>query len=87
MVKTEVTIGNPEGIHLKPASRIADAADKFDSISHLQTDYMDVSDRSIINLVRGTFRYGDKLTLVCDGPDEKEALAAMKKMLESKLED
>ncbi len=86
MVQAEVTIGSSQGIHLRPANKIVNLADKFNSVIHLKTEYMDVSVKSIINLVSGTFRYGDKVTLICSGPDEKEALAAIKKILESDLD-
>lgn len=47
---------------------------------------MDVSAKSIINLISATFRHGDKVLCVCDGPDEEEALAAMKELLSQDLE-
>ena len=87
MVRAEVTIGNREGIHLGPANKIVNVAEKFHSTIHLKTEYMDINAKSIINLVSGTFRYGDTLLCVCDGPDEKKALAAMKEILSSDLED
>lgn len=86
MVQAELTIKNEEGIHLGPASKIANLADQFDAQIHFKTEYMDVNAKSIINLVSGTFRRGDKVLCVCVGPDEKEALAAMKKLLLQGLE-
>ncbi len=86
MVRAELTIANEEGIHLGPANKIANAADKFDSQIHFKTDYMDVNAKSIINLVSGTFHCGDKVLCVCTGPDEKEALEAMRALLSGDLE-
>ena len=87
MVRAEVTIGNREGIHLGPANKIVNVAEQFHSTIHLKTEHMDINAKSIINLVSGIFRYGDTLLCVCDGPDEKQALAAMKEVLSSDLED
>ena len=87
MVRAEITIGNREGIHLGPANKVVNIADHFRSTIHLKTEYMDINAKSIINLVSGTFRYGDTLICVCEGPDEKEALAAMKEILSADLED
>ena len=87
MVRAQITIANEEGIHLGPANKIVNVADRFRSQIHFKTEYMDVNAKSIINLVSGTFRYGDTVLCVCDGPDEKEALAAMKELLSSNLED
>jgi phosphocarrier protein len=87
MVQAEVTIENPEGIHLIPANKIANVADKFKSEIHLKTEYMDINAKSIISIVSGSFRKGDMVLCVCQGPDETAALAAMKDILSQNLED
>lgn len=87
MVRAEIIIGNKEGIHLIPANIIASEAEKFDSIIHLEKNHMDINAKSIIGLVSGAFRKGDIALCVCDGPDEKEALEAMKRILTKNFED
>ncbi len=86
MVRAELTVMNEQGIHLGPANIIANLADKFESQIHFKTEYMDVSAKSIINLISGTFRQGDKIICECIGPDEKAALAAMRDVLSRNLE-
>lgn len=86
MVQAELTIENEQGIHLGPANKIANLADRYDCLIHFKTEYMDVNAKSIINLISGTFRHGDVVQCVCNGPDEKEALEAMKKILGGSLE-
>ena len=86
MVRAELTVMNEQGIHLGPANIIANLADKFESQIHFKTEYMDVNAKSIINLISGTFRQGDKILCVCSGPDEKEALEAMRDVLSPSLE-
>ena len=86
MVRAELTVMNEQGIHLGPANIIANLADKFESQIHFKTEYMDVNAKSIINLISGTFRQGDKMLCVCSGPDEKEALEAMRDVLSRSLE-
>ncbi|CVI72312.1 MAG TPA: HPr family phosphocarrier protein [Candidatus Anaerobutyricum stercoris] len=86
MVRAELTVMNEQGIHLGPANIIANLADKFESQIHFKTEYMDVNAKSIINLISGTFRQGDKILCVCSGPDEKEALEAMRDVLSRSLE-
>ena len=58
MVQAELTITNEQGIHLGPANKIANLADRYDCQIHFKTDYMDVNAKSIINLISGTFRHG-----------------------------
>ncbi|MDO4975861.1 MAG: HPr family phosphocarrier protein [Eubacteriales bacterium] len=87
MVRAELTVESAQGIHLGPANLIANTADKFDSSIHFKTEYMDINAKSIINIVSGTLRYGDTFLCVCDGPDEKKALAAMKELMAQDLED
>ena len=86
MVRAELTVMNEQWIHLGPANIIANLADKFESQIHFKTEYMDVNAKSIINLISGTFRQGDKILCVCSGPDEKEALEAMRDVLSRSLE-
>ena len=86
MVRAELTVMNEQGIHLGPANIIANLADKFESQIHFKTEYMDVNAKSIINLISGTFRQGDKILCVRSGPDEKEALEAMRDVLSRSLE-
>ena len=86
MVRAELTVMNEQGIHLGPANIIANLADKLESQIHFKTEYMDVNAKSIINLISGTFRQGDKILCVCSGPDEKEALEAMRDVLSRSLE-
>lgn len=87
MVRAELIVMNEQGIHLGPANTIANLADKFESQIHFKTEYMDVSAKSIINLISGTFRQGDKIICECIGSDEEEALAAMKDLLSGDLEE
>ena len=86
MVRAELTIETAQGIHLAPANLIAVTADRFNSQVHFKTEYMDINAKSIINLVGGTLRKGDKVLCVCNGPDEKEALEAMKDLLSRDLD-
>ena len=85
MVQAELTITNEQGIHLGPANKIANLADRYDCQIHFKTDYMDVNAKSIINLISGTFRHGDVVQCVCNGPDEEEALKTAIEMIESGL--
>ncbi|MBR0382796.1 MAG: HPr family phosphocarrier protein [Eubacterium sp.] len=87
MVRAEITIANINGIHLDAANKVVNVAESFKSTIYLKTEYMDINAKSIINLVSGTLRYGDTVLCVCKGPDEKEALAAMKEILSNDLED
>ncbi|MBQ9155628.1 MAG: HPr family phosphocarrier protein [Eubacterium sp.] len=87
MVQAELTVENPEGIHLGPANKITNVAGQFKSEIHLKTEYMDMNAKSIISVVSATFRRGDKVLCVCQGPDEEEALKAMKQIMSQNLED
>lgn len=53
MVHAELTIINEQGIHLGPANKIANLADRYDCQIHFKTEYMDVNAKSIINLISG----------------------------------
>ncbi|MCD8018020.1 MAG: HPr family phosphocarrier protein [Clostridiales bacterium] len=87
MVRAELTVTNSQGIHLRPANTIANVAEKYKATIHFKKNHMDVNAKSIINLVSGSFRQGDKLICECNGPDEKLALEAMRGVLAQDLDD
>lgn len=82
MIKELITILNENGLHALPASRFVKLAEKFQSEVHLIRDGVEVSGKSIMGILTLACEKGSKIMLVTDGPDEKEALAALRKILE-----
>ena len=81
MVQAELTITNEQGIHLGPANKIANLADRYDCQIHFKTDYMDVNAKSIMGMMSMNFENGSELTIVADGADEEAAVNALSEYL------
>lgn len=82
MIKEEITILNENGLHALPASRFVKLAEKFDSRVTLTKNGVKVSGKSIMGILTLACEKGSKVTLATEGRDEKEAVAALKKILE-----
>jgi len=82
MINEVITILNENGLHALPASRFVKLAEKFDSDVKLVKDGVVVSGKSIMGILTIACEKGSKVTLICDGKDEKDAFKALRKILE-----
>ena len=83
MVSKEIKVINAEGLHMRPASALAAAMGKYGcnvSIEHNQTS---VNAKSVLHLMAACIKCGAEIRIVCDGPDEEEALKAAVSMFEA----
>ncbi len=86
MKETEVEVINRAGIHARPASAISKTAQRFKSHIELKTDSVCVNAKSIMGVITLGATYKSRLILSCDGPDESEALAEIKKLFLNRFE-
>lgn len=77
MVSQKINIMNPTGLHLRPAGNLCKEAMKFKS--HVTFDYRGntANAKSVLSVLGACIKSGDEITLVCEGDDEEEALAAL----------
>lgn len=82
MVSEKVSVTLPQGIHLKPAGTICEAAIRFESKIHFETESgKNANVKSVLSILAAGITYGEVITVVCEGEDEKEAMEALKKLL------
>jgi phosphocarrier protein HPr len=74
MIEQELLVVNKDGIHLRPAERIAQAAGGFASDVSLQNGTCKVNGKSILGILALEAGLGARVTVVIDGPDEMEAM-------------
>ena len=87
MVSKAVEITNITGMHLGPAGRFCDTAMKFDS--HIVFHYGEMNEanaKSMLSVLGAEISQGDKIEIVCEGPDEVEALHTLVTLVESGFE-
>ena len=85
MVSKKVVINNPTGLHLRPAGIFCNTAVQFDSKVIFQHDTTTSNAKSVLSVLGACIKKGDEIELICEGPDEEEALAAMVKAIEDGL--
>ena len=85
MVSQKVTIKNPTGLHLRPAGILCKEAMQFKA--HVSFRYREntANAKSVLSVHGACIKSGDEIELVCDGEDEKEALAALIAAIEGGL--
>lgn len=86
MLSAEILIGNPNGLHARPASDFILLAKTFQSQVTLQRvgEATPVNAKSIMKLLALAIVQGDHVILSVNGPDEEKAFAALKETLEKK---
>lgn len=85
MAEKTVTIQNAHGLHVRPATKLADLAGKFKSQVTIHKDGQDVAARSIIELLTLAAAQGTQLTIRAEGPDAAEAVDAIEKLVNSRF--
>ena len=75
MVRQKVVIKNPTGLHLRPAGNLCKEAIKYKSLITFTFRDSTANAKSV----------GDEIELICDGPDEEEALTALTEAIEGGL--
>ncbi len=87
MVEKILTVKNRAGIHARPASLIAQLANKYESEISLEKDSIAVNAKSIMGVITMAAGYNTTITLKVEGPDEQDAANAIEKLFEGKFEE
>ena len=77
MVSCSVTISNPLGLHARAAARFVHAASGFASRVLVARGGREIDGKSIMGLLLLAAAQGSSITIRTDGPDEREAIAAL----------
>jgi phosphotransferase system HPr (HPr) family protein len=82
VVEAEFTIGHELGLHARPAGRFVTLAGKFQSEVSVARGEEWVSGKSVLSLLSLAATYGTRLRVRAVGPDAREAVAALGRLLE-----
>lgn len=85
MISQMVTVKNPTGLHLRPAGILCKEAMKFKSLITFSFDGGTANAKSVLSVLGACVKCGDEIELVCEGVDEKEAMEALVRAIESGL--
>jgi len=87
VIEKILTVKNRAGIHARPASLIAQLANKFQSEISLEKDSIAVNAKSIMGVITMAAGYNTTITLKVEGSDEQDAANAIEKLFEGKFEE
>ena len=85
MTEATTTIENKTGIHARPASVFVQKASSFKSKVQLKAKGKTVDAKSILMIMSMGLVKGTEITICADGPDEKEAVDALKALVDAKF--
>jgi phosphocarrier protein HPr len=80
-----VKILNEQGLHARPASMFVKTANKFKSTINIVHDSGVANAKSIINIMSLGLKKDEDIKIIAEGTDEKEAIEALKTLIESKF--
>ena len=87
MITRNVKMENGVGLHAGPASLFIQKANSYKSSIWIEKDDRSVNAKSLLGVLSLGIVSGMTITLVADGPDEEEALAGLKELVESGLNE
>jgi catabolite repression HPr-like protein len=81
MVEKKVVVKLHQGLHARPAGQFVKTASSFNSDIQIGKDENLVNAKSIISVLTLAIAEGEQVTLVADGPDEEQGIAALESIL------
>ncbi|GGE36594.1 HPr-like protein Crh [Pullulanibacillus camelliae] len=78
MVQENVVVQLKSGLQARPAALFVQEANHYSSKIEIQKSNKKVNAKSIMGMMSIAIRPGEEITLIVSGPDENEALKAMK---------
>ena len=87
MTKKDIKIVNELGIHARPAGMIANTAARFTCDVKIIKDKMEVNAKSIMGIMTLAAGKGSLITVITNGSDEAQALAAIVDLFARKFDE
>ena len=82
--EADLEIKNAEGLHMRPAMQFVDVANRFESDIAVSNDQTKVDGKSIMQISMLAATCGTKLRVRAEGPDAREAIDALRVLVEEK---
>ena len=83
----EMTVTNPRGFHVRPASMVAKIAFNSESEIMIEKDGTRVSAKSVMGLLSLEAGHGTRIRVTAEGPDAAKALAKIEEVVSSRTEE
>jgi len=80
----ELEIKNTDGLHMRPAMKFVDIANRFESEINVSNGETSVDGKSIMQISMLAATCGTKLKITAKGPDAQQAINALQELVEEK---
>lgn len=87
MVSKKLMIDIPAGLHLRPISVLCNHSIDYKSTITIKFGDKAVNAKSVLGVLSACVKLGDEIELICEGPDEQEALNMLSKIIQGGLGD
>jgi phosphocarrier protein len=87
MLRETITVENQAGLHTRPAAKLVKLASKYKSEFSIYRYGYKINGKSILGVLTLAAECGAELEIEWDGPDESEAMEAVKNLFASKFEE
>ena len=87
MLSKTIVVQNQVGLHARPATFFIQKSNEFKSSIWVEKDDRRVNAKSLLGVLSFGITKGMEITIITDGTDEKEAIEALEKLIESNFSD
>ena len=87
MIERDVEIKNKLGLHARAAAKLVHTAARFKSDIKIRKGDEEVDGKSILGILLLAAGRGTTIKVKADGPDEREALDAIEKLIDAKFDE
>lgn len=87
MFDKKVTVQNQVGLHARPVTFFIQKANEYKSTVWVERDERRVNSKSLLGVLSLGIVGGVEIRVIADGPDEKEAVEVLIKMIEAGFSD
>ena len=81
MVSADLVILNQMGLHMRPAKYLCSAALEYSCRINICRPGGRYNAKSVLSVLAAQVKYGNEITLECDGEDEETALKNLKALI------
>ena len=85
MVTQKVVVAESAGLHLRPAGKLCELSQKYQSKIQIKKGTSTANAKSVLGILAARVQQGDEIEIICDGTDEEMALAAIVKAMQEGL--
>ena len=87
MISRDIEIKNKLGLHARAAAKLVHTASRFKSDIKVRKGDEEVDGKSILGILLLAAGRGSTVTVRADGDDERDALDAVEKLIDSKFDE